>query len=145
MTTAAPATAMLGSLTGYDITVCVLIHFYVLDVVEEGEPLNDVGPLLSRVLAFTARCIFEVGGVGGESARKGVQSSTRLYVGAHRACGSLLFQTDKRAPTLETFMALFDAYLRQGKPDTDTSSGEDGLIRDIIQGVAYSVRTSSLV
>jgi len=44
-----------GGLSGIEIAICALIHFYV-----QQEPLNETGPLLTRLLSFTIRLIFRV-------------------------------------------------------------------------------------
>lgn len=44
-----------GGLSGVEIAICALIHFYV-----QQEPLNETGPLLTRLLSFTIRLIFRV-------------------------------------------------------------------------------------
>ncbi|PWN38114.1 uncharacterized protein FA14DRAFT_23139 [Meira miltonrushii] len=44
-----------GGLSGIEIAICALIHFYV-----QHEPLNETGPLLTRLLSFTIRLIFRV-------------------------------------------------------------------------------------
>lgn len=42
-------------ISGHDIAVCSLVHFYVTEA-----PLNEAGPLLTRLLVYTSRLIFEV-------------------------------------------------------------------------------------
>lgn len=44
-----------GGLSGVEIAICALIHFYV-----QQEPLNETGPLLTKLLSFTIRLIFRV-------------------------------------------------------------------------------------
>lgn len=44
-----------GSLSGPGVAICALIHFYVHE-----EPQNEAGPLLTRLLTYTLRLIFQV-------------------------------------------------------------------------------------